>query len=453
MVIVNKILNVLIFLLAIAACVAAIFLHQRRQELRGRADYLANIVLSVAENIDGDEANSSEINSTQGDNAITKESLTWQSYHKERELNDKEEYVFTKWEDRVKVLPGQTESLFTLKVNMATKFAEIREAIKLDLGTVAKNEDGSAISADDYLQSLNSTISFSDMVAPIPAKIVRVTERGNLLATNVEIIFKNLKGSPEEGAFNIFADDDVEIVDGKESFPKLEASLRAISDKASALYSRSQTLAKGYETIIKAFDANDEAKLPQFYKPKFNPADVLNEDQGIINAAVATLQKDLLAVNNMLHERVVVKEQLAKSRIEIDRKDTTIAELNDVNDKLKNNIGKVKATNARISKQLAELIEITGKDRAIMRPGFAAQVLEANDRFDFIILNKGKKDGVKNNVEMVVHSNGKYICKVLVTKVLEDSCVCDILPITRPKDAKGNYVLPATGDEAVVPGQ
>ena len=88
-----------------------------------------------------------------------------------------------------------------------------------------------------------------------------------------------------------------------------------------------------------------------------------------------------------------------------------------------------------------------------MEAGFSAQVVEANDRFDFLVLNKGKKQGVKHNVEMVIHSNGKYICKVVVTKVLENSSVCDILPITRPKDEEGNFLMPSSGDEAVVPGR
>ena len=87
-----------------------------------------------------------------------------------------------------------------------------------------------------------------------------------------------------------------------------------------------------------------------------------------------------------------------------------------------------------------------------MDAGFTAKILEANDRFDFVVLNKGKADGVKNRVEMVVHSDGTYVCKVIITKVLEKTCVADILPVTRPKDAQGNYIMPSEGDEAVVPG-
>ena len=447
MVIVNKILNILIFLLAIAACVAAVYLHERRTELRGRADYLADIVAKVAEKIDGIEENSSEIDSTKGSDAIVPDLLTWESYHKAREISGKE-YIFTKWEDKVSKLPGQTEKLFELKIAMAKNYQIVQEAIKLDLGTLPTNE-GNTLTPAEYLQALNSHLSFEEMVKGIPAKIKKVTGRGVLLAAELKTIYVNLQGTPEDGNYDIFSDKD------NEENQELTTNLKLISDQASKLFSRSQILAKGYGNIIKAFDASqkDDVNLPQFYKPKFNPDDVLSDNLNTINTAVETLKEDLINVNKMLSDRVVYKAQLDKADDEIKRKDDAIADLNNESDQLKNEIGKVKANNVRISKQLAELKEITGSKRNVMRPGFAAKVLEANDRFDFIVLDKGRKDGVKNLVEMVVHSEGKYICKVLITKVFENSCVCDILPITRPKDAQGNFILPSTGDEAVVPGQ
>ena len=64
MTIVNKILNVLIFLLAIAACVAAVLLHERRIELRKRADVMADILTKTAEITDGEGETSTELNAS-----------------------------------------------------------------------------------------------------------------------------------------------------------------------------------------------------------------------------------------------------------------------------------------------------------------------------------------------------------------------------------------------------
>ena len=75
MVIVNKILNVLIFLLAIASCIAAVLLHQRRLELRSRADFMAATMVKVADAIDGGEGTTTDINSK---DVITEEYLGWQ---------------------------------------------------------------------------------------------------------------------------------------------------------------------------------------------------------------------------------------------------------------------------------------------------------------------------------------------------------------------------------------
>jgi len=328
---------------------------------------------------------------------------------------------------------------------MAENIQGIQEEIRLDLGTIT---DDDAMTAEDYLQALNSYTSFQDMAAPIPAKIKKVTGRGILLATELRTIYTNLQGNPEKGAYDIFSDTDKENAE-------LIKNLKLISNQASSLYSRSQILAKGYATIIKAFEATEEqnTKLPRFFQPEFNPDNVLSDDLDTINNAVGVLTSDLKKVNIMLWERVVAQEQVVKSRDEITRQTEVIAELNKDNDTLKNKIGTFKAANLRLEKQLAQIKEINGNSNNIMPPGYTAKVLEFNDRFDFIVLNKGKKHGIKNKVEMVVHSNGKYICKVLITKVLEDSCVCDILLNTRPTDDKGNFILPTVGDEAVVPGK
>jgi hypothetical protein len=456
MVIVNKILNVLIFLLAIAACIAAILLHQRRQELRGRADYLAKIIADVATKVDGPGETSSEIDSTKGEDGIVPDLLTWETYHKSRKYDEaKQKYIFTDWEAKLDKIVGHTETLFTLKVKMAENFTKIQQTIKMDLATLATKEgnneiknEGEPLTAAEYLQALNSHNSFEDMVWKIPEKIERVTGRGLRLATELAAITKNIGPGKEQSVdnFNIFSD-----ADDKEN-AELDKNLKIISAQASDLYSRSQVLAKGYGNIVKSFDADPDNQLPQFYEPKFNPNDVMSEDQGTINSAVEVFKNDLREVNKLLHDRVVTQGLLEKARGEIARKDTTIEELNGENDFLKNENGRVVAANTKLSRELENLKEIYVKGRNNMKPGFSAKVIEANDRFDFIILDKGKKDGVKNLVEMVVHSNGTYVCKVLVTKVLENQCVCDILPITRPVDAKGNFILPSTGDEAVVPG-
>ncbi|MCM8527463.1 MAG: hypothetical protein NE327_13160 [Lentisphaeraceae bacterium] len=437
MVIVNKILNVLIFLLAIAACIAAILLHQRRLELRGRADLLSEVIADVAKKVDGDKdaKTSTEINAT--DYLPSKDVLNWQEYHKARQLEG-ENYVFKKFEENVRKLPDDVEKLFTLKKVMADNFIEFARINKGASGLAAD-------AAENLKESLNSTLTFEQNVAPIITKNEKIIKRGEEFAERIVAITKALEKPQDVTNFDIYSDSDTDSNDS------LKGSLDQIAKQASDLVSRSQVLAKGYEEVFKGFEPQGEN--PRYFQPNLNPQAMLSEDQNEIRNAIGTMYKDLVKVNTLLHERAVAIKQVDDLTQQVTVLNNVKEELNKENDMLKNENGRLKAENKRISTQLEELKELYVKDRNVMAPGFAAKVVESNDRFDFVVLNKGKKQGVKNNVEMVVHSNGKYICKVLVTKVLEESCVCDILPITRPKDAQGNYLLPNAGDEAVVPGQ
>jgi len=116
------------------------------------------------------------------------------------------------------------------------------------------------------------------------------------------------------------------------------------------------------------------------------------------------------------------------------------------------------ATKIRLTKKVEQLQIALGQGKTgIMPKNLIAQVSQVDSRFDFVVLNKGLVDKVTLNGELLIHSNNKFICKVRVTKVLKNSCVCDIMPTTRPKFPEGHvkageFLMPVIGDEAVVPG-
>ena len=394
------------------------------------------MIADVAKKIDGDTGakTSTEINA-QG-YLPSKVVLSWQEYHNARQLEG-EAYVFKKFEENVRKLPDDVEKLFTLKKVMADNFIEFARINKGASGLAAED-------AENLKESLNSTLTFEQNVAPLITKNEKIIKRGEEFAERIVAITKALEKPQDVTNFDIYSDSDTDSNDS------LKGSLDQIAKQASDLVSRSQVLAKGYEEVFKGFEPQGEN--PRYFQPNLNPQAMLSEDQNEIRNAIGTMYKDLVKVNTLLHERAVAIKQVDDLTQQVTVLNNVKEELNKENDMLKNENGRLKAENKRISTQLEELKELYVKDRNVMAPGFSAKVVESNDRFDFVVLNKGKKQGVKNNVEMVIHSNGKYICKVLVTKVLEESCVCDILPITRPKDAQGNFLLPGSGDEAVVPG-
>jgi len=58
----------------------------------------------------------------------------------------------------------------------------------------------------------------------------------------------------------------------------------------------------------------------------------------------------------------------------------------------------------------------------------SGEVLAVNDEFSFIIIDLGKKDGVKKGEKFIVYKDEKYKGKVEVEEVFKDMCSCNILP-------------------------
>ena len=124
-------------------------------------------------------------------------------------------------------------------------------------------------------------------------------------------------------------------------------------------------------------------------------------------------------------------------------KDNVIEEINRENDQLKNINGSQKAQIQRISLQLADY-----KKREIVSipDDIQAEVVEVNDRFNFLVINKGRDNGLMAQAELLIHNNGQYICKARISKVLKDKAVCDILP---NPGALSPVKIPVKGNTAV----
>ena len=232
MVIINKILNFLIFLLAIAACVAAVLLHQRRLELRGRADHLANVVTNVAAKLD---TTGTDINAA-GD--VNKELLTWEKYHAHRDPVDG---TFGTWDSKVNKLEDSTQKLINLKVQMAETFSDVKDAIRYK----------TKLSDEAYSASLNSINGFEPTAAPVIDKINLVTSRAETLQDALVSISEALDKAQNNSSFEVFADNDSDNTE-------LKANIETLRNEAAKLLGRSKLLAKGYGTIMTAFEATGD---------------------------------------------------------------------------------------------------------------------------------------------------------------------------------------------------
>ena len=417
---VNKILNALIFLLAIAACIAAVLLYQRRIELKTRADYLAETVAKNAELIDGTGETASELNSR---DVIKPENLDWKGFHKARDAQGK----YDTWKDNLKVVNERLEKLYAMKVELADALIKVSESLEYQ-------------KPDGVRASLNSANTYNAFVEEINVQAEKIRTRDDRLATALAQLSKAIDKAQTEQDFKSLPDKNNEN-------QALEDNISQLVNNAGHLLSRTQILVKGLNQLNDSFVADPDGE--KLFTPKWNPAAFGSENVDEINVAFADVYKDLKFLNSQLYQLKVANKKVEDQRIQIATKENVIQELNKENDFLKNDNGRKKAEIVRLNTRIENMIRDGITPQGIVAKEIKAKVSEVNDRFDFIVVNKGRAHGLVMNATLLVHVEGKYVCRVKVSSLHENSAVCDILP--RPALAKTTESpsLPPIGAEAV----
>jgi hypothetical protein len=98
------------------------------------------------------------------------------------------------------------------------------------------------------------------------------------------------------------------------------------------------------------------------------------------------------------------------------------------------------ASNKDLQKRINDLI---GNDETVALPlGLRGKVLAVDPKYDFVVLNIGDEQGVKERGEMMIDRQGKLIGKVRINSVEKDRCVATILPAwKRGEVMEGDQVI------------
>jgi hypothetical protein len=86
----------------------------------------------------------------------------------------------------------------------------------------------------------------------------------------------------------------------------------------------------------------------------------------------------------------------------------------------------------------------TERKKLQLRLGLEGKILAVNPAWNFVVLNIGDKNGVANNVEMLVKRGNQFIGKLRITSVEPSTSIADIIPSTL---SKGQFVQ--TGDNVI----
>jgi hypothetical protein len=78
----------------------------------------------------------------------------------------------------------------------------------------------------------------------------------------------------------------------------------------------------------------------------------------------------------------------------------------------------------------------------VLPPGLKGKIVAVDPKFDFVVLNIGKDQGVLERGEMMVNRDGRLMGKVRISSVQKDRCIANILP-----DWKRGEIM--EGDEVI----
>lgn len=98
------------------------------------------------------------------------------------------------------------------------------------------------------------------------------------------------------------------------------------------------------------------------------------------------------------------------------------------------------ATNHKLDEKLKAL---TTEDYEVKLPaGLKGNVLVADPKYEFVVLDIGEKQGVLEDGKLLVNRRGKLIAKVRVKSVQSDRCIANVLPGWKQEDImEGDQVV------------
>lgn len=99
--------------------------------------------------------------------------------------------------------------------------------------------------------------------------------------------------------------------------------------------------------------------------------------------------------------------------------------------------------NRRIGGLEARIRELVGDDASVILPaGLKGKIITVDPKWDFVVINLGKNDGVLLNGQMLVSRDGKLLAKVRIVNVQDDKAIANVMAGWRLDDIlEGDTVL------------
>lgn len=392
----NKILNILVLVLAICAVFFGFFLFQKRVELRRRGDTMAKMINRVAGILDTNSG------------TTIKDQLVITRLELDPEINpDLSKHLkISLYHNNYKSLNAVLKPFAEQATTVVTQRDILGETLN-DVIVSLETPEPDTFSADQFQNVSTYKVKVTDLLAIIK----KVNDRDNALV-------KQLVESAGVVDFTLEAD-------ALKNLDDFATPLSEFGTKISALKTRSST----YETHIASVCEILAVPAPSLEGEDYSDA------LSTASTAIQGFKDDFEACKRDLK---LTKDKLAETEDKLNQEIEKVAKLEEENDKLRKRIadilGDEEDPNAPAGKQ----------DNKVLVKKLEGNILKVNKKWDFVVIDLGKESkknkmmrGIKNPKEinvslpegevMDVSRNNKYLGQIKIIRVNDNCAIADIL--------------------------
>ena len=156
---------------------------------------------------------------------------------------------------------------------------------------------------------------------------------------------------------------------------------------------------------------------------------------------LTSLQNDFDEINEKLALYDQAKKEVAEQKKRIEELVNDLEMTNTDLRETKRELAKLKTTAAR--RLPGGVLSGTGEPGGL-NPDLAGKVLQVNREWNFVVIDVGRKDQVPENLRMLVARDDKLVAKLLISKVLGQVSVAEIMPEAMVSDVR-------VGDRVIMP--
>lgn len=383
----NRLLNVVILVMALVAVVFSWKLWDRRKELRERGDALANFVSGAATDLDENSAKpiGPEVKATENG---AKGALGWEAFHAD---SSKYRGLLDRFQTRARDIRKMRDDLSGELVKVGAKFDN-------------KNFD---------VPGFNDPDKSAQMRKDLMDHLTTYYERDKFLV-------KSLKGFNELLDPQNFDWDEAKLM-ARENYVAAEAK---VTEGIKSLQDYNRRYADTLSQAVAKLGGEERLGVTAERIREVKPADIESMLRGI--EIIMTTVKE---VENLRAQLKVVNDQLAKAKDDLDA----------ANEELSKHMIKIEQQTKVIEGQKAKISDLEHRISAMTNGGrvggplvnldkFDGVVMKVNYDYSYVIIDIGGKDQLVYGTQLAIARDREFICNVMVTKVYQKYAVADIVP-------------------------